>query len=117
VKPRGASGTRFRAAHEDPCTRAGLPGDHFAKLGRMGAPPIAHRIESDDTSVQRTLPRGPTSAPPPKASTSVPPPHEVIAGKYRVESTIGEGGMGVVVLATRLIDGARVAVKVLRAES
>src|SRR5690349_19890227 len=39
----------------------------------------------------------------------------VIAGKYRIERTLGEGGMGVVA-ATRLDSGELVALKVLRAE-
>src|SRR4051812_8640148 len=45
-----------------------------------------------------------------------PPPAavgEVIAGKYRVESVVGTGGMGVVLCATHLELGQRVAIKVL----
>lgn len=43
-------------------------------------------------------------------------PGEVFAGKYRVERVLGEGGMGVVVCATRVALGDQVAVKFLRAE-
>ncbi len=39
----------------------------------------------------------------------------VIAGRYRVEHTIGQGGMGMVLSATHLETGERVAVKVLHA--
>ncbi len=44
-----------------------------------------------------------------------PPPTigEVIAGKYRVESVVGTGGMGIVLCATHLDLGQRVAIKVL----
>ena len=38
----------------------------------------------------------------------------VLAGKYRVERVLGEGGMGVVVAATHLALGQRVAIKFLR---
>ncbi len=42
---------------------------------------------------------------------------QVFLGKYRVESIIGEGGMGVVVACTHLeLDGAKVAIKMLRQE-
>lgn len=41
---------------------------------------------------------------------------QVIAGKYRVERVIGEGGMGVVVAARHLALGELVAVKVIRNE-
>jgi hypothetical protein len=39
---------------------------------------------------------------------------ELLAGKYRVERTLGEGGMGVVVAATNVALGTRVAIKLLR---
>lgn len=58
--------------------------------------------------------KGATTAEP---SVVVPAPGDLIAGKYRVERMLGEGGMGVVVLAARLSDDAPVAVKVLRAEA
>src|SRR5579864_4643876 len=41
-------------------------------------------------------------------------PGEVLAGKYRVERVLGEGGMGVVVAATNLALGSTVAIKLLR---
>ncbi|MDF2692691.1 MAG: Serine/threonine protein kinase PrkC, regulator of stationary phase [Labilithrix sp.] len=43
-------------------------------------------------------------------------PGEVLAGKYRVERMLGEGGHGVVVAAQHLALGERVAIKLLRAE-
>lgn len=43
-------------------------------------------------------------------------PGDVIAGKYRVERVIGEGGMGVVVAARHLVLGERAAIKLLGAE-
>ena len=42
-----------------------------------------------------------------------PRPGDVIAGKYRVERTLGAGGMGLVVAATHIHLGDRVAVKLL----
>jgi serine/threonine-protein kinase len=47
----------------------------------------------------------------------VPPPGSVIAGKYRVERVLGAGGMAVVVEATHLLLGQRVALKLLRADA
>jgi serine/threonine-protein kinase len=44
---------------------------------------------------------------------SAPAIGEVIAGKYRVESIVGTGGMGVVLCATHLELGQKVAIKVL----
>lgn len=41
-------------------------------------------------------------------------PNEVLAGKYRVESVLGSGGMGIVVKATHLLLAQSVAVKVLK---
>ncbi len=41
---------------------------------------------------------------------------QVLRGKYRIERTLGSGGMGVVVLATQLRVERRVAIKLLRAE-
>jgi eukaryotic-like serine/threonine-protein kinase len=40
-------------------------------------------------------------------------PGEIFAGRYKVEHLLGEGGMGKVVAATRIADGARVAIKCL----
>jgi serine/threonine-protein kinase len=44
---------------------------------------------------------------------AIPAPGEVIAGKYRVEGTVGSGGMGVVLSARHLQLGQAVAIKVL----
>jgi serine/threonine-protein kinase len=44
----------------------------------------------------------------------VPAVGAVLVDKYRVESVIGQGGMGVVLAATHLVLGNRVAIKVLR---
>ncbi len=41
---------------------------------------------------------------------------QILAGKYRVERVIGQGGMGIVVAATHLQLGERVAIKFLRPE-
>ncbi len=46
----------------------------------------------------------------------VPRPGETVASKYVVGHSLGVGGMGAVVAATRLSDGARVAVKVMLEE-
>jgi serine/threonine protein kinase len=48
-----------------------------------------------------------------EGTPSTPAIGEVIAGKYRVESVVGSGGMGVVLCATHLDLGQRVALKVL----
>lgn len=48
-----------------------------------------------------------------EGASSVPAVGEVIAGKYRVDSELGSGGMGVVLCATHLDLGQRVAIKVL----
>jgi serine/threonine-protein kinase len=50
----------------------------------------------------------------PASTISLPP---VIGGKYRVERVLGEGGMGVVVAATHVTLGTKVALKVLRVEA
>ncbi|HEX5661078.1 MAG TPA: protein kinase [Polyangiales bacterium] len=47
-------------------------------------------------------------------SLDVPPVGAVLVDKYRVESVIGSGGMGVVLAATHLVLGSKVAIKVLR---
>jgi eukaryotic-like serine/threonine-protein kinase len=51
-----------------------------------------------------------TTAPLPAIS-----PGEVLAGKYRVERVLGEGGMGLVVAATNIALNKPVAIKLLRA--
>ncbi|MCU0682825.1 MAG: serine/threonine protein kinase [Polyangiaceae bacterium] len=47
-------------------------------------------------------------------AASGPQPGDVLAGKYRVERLIGQGGMGLVVAATHLQLGSTVALKLLR---
>src|SRR5881275_2203362 len=42
-----------------------------------------------------------------------PRPGDVLAGKYRVESTLGSGGMGVVVLVEHIELGQRMAIKLM----
>ena len=49
-----------------------------------------------------------------EVSAGVPSPGEVFAGKYRVESVLGTGGMGVVVAALHEQLGQRVAIKFVR---
>jgi eukaryotic-like serine/threonine-protein kinase len=57
-----------------------------------------------------------TSGPISAAAASMPfPPGTVLAGKYRVERLLGEGGMGWVVVATHLQLEQRVALKFMRA--
>src|SRR5215471_5612045 len=48
--------------------------------------------------------------------TSSPIVGNLIAGKYRVERVLGQGGMGLVVEAMHVTLGTRVAVKILRAD-
>src|SRR5262245_60757553 len=50
------------------------------------------------------------------ALTGIPPFGTVLAGKYRIESLLGAGGMGVVVAATHVHLQERVAVKLLHPE-
>jgi serine/threonine protein kinase len=60
----------------------------------------------------RVTASGPMSSP----ATTVPfPPGTVLAGKYRVDRLLGEGGMGWVVVATHLQLEQRVALKFMRA--
>jgi serine/threonine protein kinase len=56
-------------------------------------------------------------APRPKKSRFDPKPGVVVVDKYRVESILGEGGMGVVVAATHLGLDQRVAIKFLHPEA
>ena len=46
----------------------------------------------------------------------MPQPNEVLAGKYRIERELGQGGMAVVYAATHLVTGRRVAIKWMIAE-
>ncbi len=52
----------------------------------------------------------------PEAPGTIAPPGSVLAGKYRVERVIGQGGMGLVVEARHLALDERVALKFLLPE-
>src|SRR4051794_15090803 len=49
----------------------------------------------------------------PEGTASIPEVGQVIVGKYRIDSVVGSGGMGIVLSATHLDLGQRVAIKVL----
>ena len=49
-------------------------------------------------------------------SPDAPKAGDLVAGKYRIERVLGEGGMGVVIAATHLQLGQRVAIKLMRRE-
>ena len=53
---------------------------------------------------------------PPTSAPRVPKPGELVAGKYRIDSMLGEGGMGAVLSAENVITRKKVALKWLRPE-
>ena len=72
--------------------------------------------EDHDLGRRESDSRGPPLVYAPRSSMTkafAAPPGSVLAGKYRVERQIGSGGMGVVVEATHLGLGQRVAIKIL----
>ena len=99
-----ATGSRARPAAS---SRRPSPPEHH------GAHPAVRRRRRGHRDVRVTT-SGPLSSP----ATSMPfPPGDVLAGKYRVERLLGEGGMGLVVVATHLQLEQRVALKFLRART
>jgi eukaryotic-like serine/threonine-protein kinase len=86
-----------------------------ALIGKMmakgeGERPTADDVRGNLASIASELALG-VQRPESKTATLV---GSVIAGKYRVESRIGEGGMGIVFAARHLDLGTRVAIKLLR---
>lgn len=59
----------------------------------------------------------PSDLPPLPPFAVHPAPGDVIAGRYRLEQIIGEGGMGVVWAASAIADGRAVALKMLKVET
>ncbi|MCC6646937.1 MAG: protein kinase [Polyangiaceae bacterium] len=78
--------------------------------GLRGAPAGPH-----GTAIGLGLPGPPPDAPPQRIGPAQLLTGDVVDGKYRLESVLGEGGMGVVFLATELVTDAKVVVKALHA--
>jgi eukaryotic-like serine/threonine-protein kinase len=95
--------------------RSDAPPSLVALVGRMMAKREDERPTADDVRTSLRAIEGELAAKTETAegwtATLV---GTVIAGKYRVESRIGEGGMGVVFAARHLELGTRVAIKLLR---
>lgn len=83
-----------------------------------GAPVQEHAVLTELCGALSIGRFGETSAliyhPSVSGESSIPPPGAVVGGRYRVEAPIGEGGTAVVLAATCLDSGDRVAIKVLR---
>jgi serine/threonine protein kinase len=98
-----------------PSLRSETPDALVALIGKMmakgeGERPTADDVRGNLASIASELALG-VQRPESKTATLV---GSVIAGKYRVESRIGEGGMGIVFAARHLDLGTRVAIKLLR---
>ncbi len=86
------------------------PGTNPAQREGTGEPPVV---------VGWTEPMTSNSVPPPPDASegAVPKEGDVLAGKYRVERVLGEGGMGIVVAAQHTTLRQRVAIKLLLPEA
>ncbi|HEV3191501.1 MAG TPA: serine/threonine-protein kinase [Polyangiaceae bacterium] len=67
------------------------------------------------TEADESAPHRPQSEP--RVEHEIPAPGELVASKYRVVRVLGEGGMGIVVEATHVQLGHRVAIKFVRKEA
>jgi serine/threonine-protein kinase len=75
---------------------------------------MADPSDANPDALHARKPRQPNSATPATALAALPVRHDVVGGKYRIERTIGSGGMGNVYAATHVGLGTTFALKVLR---
>jgi eukaryotic-like serine/threonine-protein kinase len=73
----------------------------------LTAPPTAGPMEA------RAMPLAAGHVSAAHAALALPKPGDVVAGKYRIEKVVGEGGMGIVYAAHHLVLDQRVALKLL----